>query len=547
MGERMLTVSDLSKRHGDRLVLDRISFSVNPGDRVGLVGPNGAGKSTLLAILGGEMLPDTGAVALAPRVRIGHLRQGFADLPGTTLGGLLARVSGPIGGLLASRGALDVAVAKLVDPANDPDLAMAAYDTALASFEASGGYAAYDELVAVLAALGLADVPFNAPLANLSGGQKTRAGLAALLADRPDLLLLDEPTNYLDVDALVWLEGFLDSYRGAVLVVSHDRAFLDRMVTTILELDSTSHGLTAYVGNYSDYAAAKEAAAVAHLEAYERQQREIARIQRDVRAIASRALVTERGTQHDFLRARAKKVARTAKVRERRLERLLASEERIVRPDRGWGLALDFGDRAESSRDVAIVESVSVDFAGRPILAHVDLHVRFGERIALTGPNGSGKSTLIRLLAGELAPTTGRVRLGPEVVVGRYAQEQETVRPDATVLEQARAAAQLSETDTRSFLHRFLFGGDEVFRRASDLSYGERARLALALLVLAGANFLLLDEPLNHLDLPSRERFEEALTGFAGTSMIVLHDRYAIDRLATRVVELRDGRLRDAA
>ena len=329
-----------------------------------------------------------------------------------------------------------------------------------------------------------------------------------------------------------------------MLIVSHDRAFLDRTVTTIFELDDATHRLRVFPGAYTDYAANRRAEAAAHADAYARQQREIARIEQDVRAVAGHALATERATQNDYLRGRSKKVARTAKVRERKLERLLESADRIDKPERRWGLALDFGEPEESGRDVALVEGASVALGGRPVLREVDLQILFGERIALTGPNGGGKSTLLRLLAGELKPEAGHVRLGAQVVVGRYAQEQETVEPGRTVLDQARAAASLSETEVRTFLHRYLFGGDTVFRPAGDLSYGERARLALALLVLRGANFLLLDEPLNHLDVHSRERFEEALAGFGGTLLIVLHDRYAIDRLATRALELREGRLR---
>jgi ATP-binding cassette subfamily F protein 3 len=240
-------------------------------------------------------------------------------------------------------------------------------------------------------------------------------------------------------------------------------------------------------------------------------------------------------------------VARTAKVRERRLERLLESEELIARPERRWDMALDFGDRRETGKDVAVLDSVGVELGGRPILRDVDLHVRQGERIAVTGANGAGKSTLVRLLAGMVAPCAGSIRLGSGVVVGHFAQEQETVDPRGTVLDQARSVAALSESDARSFLHRFLFAGDDVFRPAALLSYGERARLALALLVLRGATFLLLDEPLNHLDLPSRERFEAALAAFPGTSLFVLHDRYAVERLATRIVEIREGRIWERA
>jgi len=540
----MLTVSNLSKRLGDRLILENITFTINHGDHLGLVGANGAGKSTLLGVLSGEMPPDSGSIGVAPGARIGYLRQGFADRAGLTLDDLLGYVSQKMRVLLDARAHLDQAMAALADCASDHDETLTAYDAALASLEDIGGFGAIDALEALLARLGVAGVPVDTPLSQLSGGQKTRAGLAAILADQPDLLLLDEPSNHLDLDALVWLEAFLAAYRGGMLIVSHDRAFLDRTVNQIVELDATTHQLTSFAGNYTDYLHQRQAATATHAASYERQQRGVARIERDVRAIATHARATERTTQHDFLRARAKKVARTAKVRERKLERLLASEERIEKPERQWGLALDFGDRGESSRDVAVIERASVDFGQNRILEAIDLQIRFGERIAVVGPNGSGKSTLLRLLSGEIEPAAGTVRLGPNVVVGQFAQEQETIDLERTVLDQARAVAAQSETEIRSFLHRYLFGGDTVFQPGAALSYGERARLGLALLVLHGANFLLLDEPLNHLDLRSREAFEEALTQFTGTTVVVLHDRYAIERLATRVIEVRNRQIK---
>ncbi|MDQ3467724.1 MAG: ATP-binding cassette domain-containing protein, partial [Chloroflexota bacterium] len=529
---------------GDRLILENITFTINHGDHLGLVGANGAGKSTLLGLLNGEMPPDSGSIAVAPGARIGYLRQGFADRAGLTLDDLLGYVSQKTRVLLDARAHLDQAMAALADCASDHDETLTAYDAALASLEDIGGFGAIDALEALLARLGVGGVPFDTPLSQLSGGQKTRAGLAAILADQPDLLLLDEPSNHLDLDALVWLEAFLAAYRGGMLIVSHDRAFLDRTVNQIVELDTTTHQLTSFAGNYTDYLHQRQAATATHAASYERQQRGVARIERDVRAIATHARATERTTQHDFLRARAKKVARTAKVRERKLERLLASEERIEKPERQWGLALDFGDRGESSRDVAVIERASVDLGQNRILEAIDLQIRFGERIAVVGPNGSGKSTLLRLLSGEIEPAAGTVRLGPNVVVGQFAQEQETIDLERTVLDQARAVAAQSETEIRSFLHRYLFGGDTVFQPGAALSYGERARLGLALLVLHGANFLLLDEPLNHLDLRSREAFEEALTQFTGTTVVVLHDRYAIERLATRVIEVRNRQIK---
>ena len=538
----MLAVSDLSKRYGEQLILDRLSFTINPGDRIGLVGPNGTGKSTLLRLLAADLTPDTGAVTRGPHVRVGYLRQGAIDLPDAMLASLL---DGQLDGLLSAQTRLDAAIRALADGNADPDTALIAYDTSLAEFDAKGGYAAVDELFALLDGLGLVDIDVQTPLSTLSGGQKTRAGLAALLASRPDLLLLDEPTNHLDVDALDWLSAFLRQYRGAIVIVSHDRAFLDDTITTTFELDDVTHRLTIHAGGYSAYQAAKAAAAELQATAYARQQREIARIEASIREVASHALGVERSTIDYAPRAKAKKVARTAKVRERKLEKRLASEEAIDKPERRWGMALDFGERHESGRDVAIVTGASVVLGGHPILHDINLHVLAGERIAITGPNGGGKSTLIRLLAGEISPASGHVRLGAGVIVGHYAQEQETVVLDQTVLAQTRALAPISETDARTFLHQFLFGGDMVQRSAGELSYGERARLALALLVLRGANFLLLDEPLNHLDLPSRERFEEALTRFGGTLLIVLHDRYAIDRIATRVLTVRNGRLGD--
>jgi ATP-binding cassette subfamily F protein 3 len=537
----MLAVSGLSKRFGDRLILNKISFVVNAGERVGLVGPNGAGKSTLLAIIAGLMSPDQGSVQTGPGDRIGFLRQGFAELPDGKLDDLL---DGQLDGLLSAHEALDQATARLGEINAESNL-LAEYDQALARFESLGGYAALDELEVVLARLGVGGIDFSTPLRRVSGGQKTRAGLAALLASKPSILLLDEPTNHLDIEALDWLESLIDSYRGAVLIVSHDRAFLDQTATSILELDLDTHQISAYVGNYSAFLKARAAEEQALEQAYERQQRDIARIEQDVRAVAGHAMKTERATQDDFLRGRAKKVARTAKVRERKLERLLESSDRIDRPERKWGLALSFGDGAESSRDVATVDNATVELGGRPILKSIDLNIRAGDRIAITGPNGGGKSTLVRLLAGQITPVTGEVRIGPSVVPGLYAQEQETVEPHLSVLEQARAVAPLSETEARNFLHLFLFSGDMVFRPASELSYGERARLALALLVLRGANFLLLDEPLNHLDLPSRERFEQALAQFDGTLLIVLHDRYAIERIANRVLVMQEGQLRE--
>jgi ATP-binding cassette subfamily F protein 3 len=534
----MLTVNQVSIRFGDTQVLDSVSFTVNSGERVGLIGPNGAGKSTLLRIISGEEHPSNGSIALAPNARIGFLRQGFADTPHGTLANLL---DGPTGGLLTAQRNLDEAVAAYADPNLDPTQVADQHAAATDVFEAAGGYAAVDELGALLDRFGLGEIPWTTPLRQLSGGQKTRAGLAGLLASRPDLLLLDEPTNHLDIDALDWLQDFLHGYPGAILMVSHDRAFLDAVVTRILELDPDTRTMTSWPGTYSDYVAARTHQEAELAAAYTRQQKDIARITEDIRGAEHHARTIEANTIDYAIRAKAAKIARPAVVRKRKLERLLESTDYIEKPQLKWGLDVEFAEPQGGARDVVTVEHATLGYPDKPILEDVSLHLRFGERLALLGPNGSGKSTLIRSITGDLPPLAGTVRLGPGVQPGYFAQEQDTIDPSLSVMEQARREGGGSESDLRTFLHKFLFGGDMVHRQIASLSYGERARLMLAILVLRGTNLLLLDEPLNHLDIDAREEFERALLQFTGTVIVVLHDRYAIDRLAIRAIEVRDG------
>lgn len=540
----MVSASDLTVRFGGRLVLDAVSFSLAPGSRAGIVGPNGSGKTTLLSALAGAIRPDRGAVSLPPGTRVGSLAQGALPDDDRSLGDLLDTATG---GLIRARRALDEAITGLAAPDGDPtdgERRMGAYDLALAGLEARGGFLALDDLDVLLARFGLAGRDMAIPIGSLSGGEKTRAALAALLLTRPDVLLLDEPTNHLDIDGLSWLEGFLATYAGTVIVVSHDRAFLDRVVTITLAIDPATGQVTRSAGGYGDLLAERERLAGERASAYRRQLGEIARVERDVATLAGRAASRERESHNDFQRARTKKIARTAKVRERRLERQLDAGERIEKPSLEWGLALDFGTAPESSRVVARLDGVGVTLGGRPILDDVSLQIDYRDRLAVTGPNGSGKSTLLRLIAGELDPDRGTVVLGPSVVVGHFTQEHAGVDPSRTVLSQALGAAASSESETRTFLHRFLFGGEMVHQVAGSLSFGERARLALALLVLRGANLLLMDEPLNHLDIPAREQFERALASYDGTLVLVSHDRAAIDRVATRTVVVAGGCVR---
>src|SRR5579859_7629078 len=537
----MLRVTDLAKSYGDIQILEKIHFTLAPGERAGLIGPNGAGKSTLLRILAGLEAPDRGSVWRDPAARLGYLAQALVYAPADTVGTVMQDALGPALAALSSveQGAADLATAR--GPAYEATLGR--YAAALEDAERLDAYGAQARLAAVLAGLDLAHLDATTLVATLSGGQKTRLGLARLLLARPDLLLLDEPTNHLDIRALGWLQDWVQGYPGAVLIVSHDRAFLDALVTKILALDGTTHALQEYSGDYTAYAEELARQQAKLRDEYRRQQERIGRVEDDIHQMKQRAANRELTTIDFALRKKAKKGARTAKVRERKLEKLLAGEERVDKPRASWAMKLEFGAAPRSGQRVLALEGVSKSFAGRLLFRDVEAELRQGERVALLGPNGSGKTTLLRLISGQLAPDAGRVRLGASVRPGYFAQEQEGLIGSQTALEAVRAVAALSETEARSFLHLFLFAGDAVFTPVAQLSYGERARLVLARLVLSGVNFLLLDEPLNHLDIPSRQQFEAALANFAGTVLAVVHDRYFVESFAERIWAIQDGRL----
>ncbi len=526
----MLQLNNVTKYHGSQLILDSISFVLNPGERAGLVGPNGSGKTTLLRLLAGQDKPDAGTISISGAATVGYLPQGLELNTGRTVG---EEVRAGIAGWETARQQVEELSAQMAEAQGvELDESMTAYGEALTRFEALGGYEVEHRVTEVLAGLGLADVYPDVPIARLSGGQRTRVGLAQILLTDPNLLLLDEPTNHLDIQALEWLEKFLSSFRGAVLIVSHDRTFLDRTVSRILELDEKTHRLTEYTGNYSDYEQAKGRERGKQWAEWKDQRAEIRRIEADIRRTKEQALYSERTTDHDFYGRLAKKVARKAKAREHRLERYLASEERVEKPEQNWSMKLEFGEMPRGGQIVLTLNDLGHRFGERWLFRHTDLTLQHGERIALIGPNGSGKTTLLRIIAGEVAPTEGSVRVGANVRLGYMPQEQETLDPRATPLSIARQAAPLSETEARNFLHYFLFGGDDVFIPVGRLSYGERARLILARLVLSGANCLLLDEPINHLDIPSRERFQAALEAFPGTILVAVHDRAFIEEFA---------------
>ena len=537
----MLTVREITRWFGDIKVLDRVGFTLNRGERAGLIGPNGSGKSTLLKIITGQLAPDSGRVLFSPKsLRVGYLAQALEFRPGATVAEALslAESGSDASDLVEAAEARLARLAEKVAAATNGDLAAAMdeYDAALAEFEALGGAARYADAAAVLAGLGMADAAQERLVSSLSGGQKTRLGLARLLLSEPDLLLLDEPTNHLDIVALEWLETYLSGYPGAVLIVSHDRAFLDRTVTRILALDAVTHTMKEYAGGYSDFAFAIDRDLEKQWAAYREQQERFKKLESSIRRLSNQAKNIEGETIHFHWRRIAKDLARRAVVQKERLERMMASEDALDKPGQTWKMKLEFGDTPRSGQDVLQTHDLTFGYdLARPLLRDVNLHLPYGERAVLIGPNGTGKTTLLKLVMGQLQPWRGEIRLGRGVRIGYMAQEQENLDLRATPLTVLRNAAPLDETDARSFLHYFLFAGDEVFTPVGRLSFGERSRLSLALLAAQGCNLLLLDEPVNHLDIDSRERFEQAILRFEGTVLAVVHDRYFIERLATRV------------
>lgn len=539
----MLQVSDISKRYGDDVILDRVSFVVNPGERVSLIGPNGCGKTTLFRIIIGEEQAESGSVAFSPPdLRWGYLAQGLEYDPDETIGDLLIAQS--------RRRRIEEEVARLAEAiaktSKSQETLFEAYNAALAELEVLGGDTRAHRVGSVLDGLELGGLSLDTPIEILSSGQKTRLGLARMLLSEPQLLLLDEPTNHLDIDALEWLESWLARFRGAALIISHDRAFLDHTVSRVLDLDPLTHGVVEYVGNYSDYVAAWEKRRTRQWVEWRDQKYEIRRVKQDIAHTKNQARSVELTTtsREPGLRRIAKKVAKKAKAREKKLERYLKSGERVEKPRVSWQMKLEFTDMPQSGQDVLTLEDVAMSFDGTSLFSGVNQILRQGERVALIGPNGAGKTTLLRLVTGELSPTAGRVRLGTNVRLGYYAQEQEMLDETLNAFQTFRAFAPMGETEARGFLHHFLFTGDDVFVPVGDLSYGERARLTLAVLVAQGCNLLLLDEPINHLDIPSRERFEQAMRAYEGTVVAVVHDRFFVERFSTALWVVERGSVR---
>ena len=534
----MLTAHHITKSFGIQPILQDISFSISNSEHIGLIGPNGCGKTTLMRILTGLEQPDSGTVALTrPQVRIGYLAQGMDFDPGQTIQSSLDLH--PV-----SQADLEAEIASLASAlAADPTDSSIheKYDTALVQLSAFN-----DQPETILASLGLADLPLDMPVKHLSGGQKTRLMLARVLMEEPHLLILDEPTNHLDIEMLEWLEDWLGRFQGAALIVSHDRAFLDNTVTTILDLNPVTHTIRSYAGNYTDYLEQYLKEQDKKLSAYRDQEAEIKRMRQDIARTKEQARHVEITTtaRTPGVRRIAKKVAKKALSREKKLDRYLESEDRVGKPKPSWQMKLEFETENLHSKNVLTANNLSIGYAPDcPLLKDINIHIRAGQRIALTGPNGTGKTTLIRTLAGKLDPLAGSIKLGSSIKLGYMTQEQELLDPNFNALQTIQSTATFNETEARNFLHYFLFKGDDALRPTSALSFGERARLQLGLLVAQGCTFLLLDEPINHLDIPSRARFEEALANFKGTVLAVVHDRYFIERFATEVWNVKDGKI----
>ncbi len=518
MARTILTARNLGKSYGAREIFREVTFTLLEGERVALLGPNGSGKSTLLKILAGIETADEGEVIRARGLTWTYLSQ-FADFDG---GRTVREVAAEgLAGLARMEARLRELEARL---AEGDERVLEAYARLQEAFQEAGGYEAQARLESILTGLGIPRDRWDRPAGELSGGQKTRLALARALLASPDLLLLDEPTNHLDLYALEWLEGFLRGWKGTVLFVAHDRRFLENVATKVLEL--LFGRLEVYAGGYRTYLEERERRFKARLRAWEAQQRFI---EKELAFIE---------------RYRAGQRAREARGRAKKLARL----KRVERPQEAPRFHLTWREGGRSGDRVLVLRRLVCGYrtpeGPRPILrCPEELTVRRGERIGIVGPNGSGKTTLLRTLLGELPPLEGEAVLGQGVVPAYYAQEPRDLDPEQTVLEALQDAHPLSDQEARDYLGRFLFSGDDVFKRVGDLSGGERARLALARLTLIPANLLVLDEPTNHLDLYAREALEAVLQEYGGTLLLVSHDRALIDALVDRVWALHEGRL----
>jgi ATP-binding cassette, subfamily F, member 3 len=517
----ILQINQLSKYFGADLILSNIKLEIQSKDRIALVGRNGAGKSTLLKIIAGHMSYDSGEIIKPKDVTIGYLAQDTGFHSTLTIWEEMMTVFAPLK-------KIENELRKLELQMGDPDIIadhsryeklLKDYDALQEQFKNEGGYQYEADVRSVLHGLNFGDYDYaTTPISSLSGGQRTRLALGKLLLTKPDLLILDEPTNHLDIETMTWLEQYLQNYPGAILIVSHDRYFLDKVVTQVYELSRNS--IKKYTGNYSSYLQQKAEQYERELKLYEKQQEEVAKLKDFIQRNIARASTTKR-----------------AQSRRKQLEKMQLMDKPIGDEK---SASFSFDIERQSGNDVLTAEQVSIGYhEGEPIIRNINFRITRGESIALVGPNGIGKSTLLKAIVKKLPLQSGEFRYGSNVKIGYYDQEQADLSSNKRVLDELWDEYPLkSEKEIRTVLGNFLFSGDDVLKPVSALSGGEKARLALAKLMMEKANFLILDEPTNHLDLDSKEVLESALIDYPGTILFVSHDRYFINRIATKVYEL---------
>lgn len=518
----ILACHHISKAFGTDVILDDISFHIEEYEKAAIIGINGAGKSTLLKIIMNELAPDSGEVILAKGKTIGYLAQHHSRDSKRTIYEELLDVKKEV--ILLEERMAETEHAMKDAKGEELDQLLKSYARMRQSFEDQNGYAYRSEVVGVLKGLGFAEEDFNKEVHLLSGGQKTRVALGRLLLAKPDILLLDEPTNHLDMNSTAWLETFLMNYKGAVIIVAHDRYFLDKVVTKIIEIDH--HQGLVFKGNYTDYAAKKAQLRDMQRKAWLNQQQEIAH---------QEAVITK---LRSFNR---EKSIKRAESREKMLDKM----ERVDKPlEESDGMRIMLEPDTLSGNDVLFVENLTKSYDGEYLFQNVSMDIKRGERVALIGDNGTGKTTILKIINQLVPADRCDLRLGAKVHIGYYDQEHQVLHDDKSIFDEiSDAYPNLNNTRIRNVLAAFLFTGDDVFKLIKELSGGERGRVSLAKLMLSHANFLILDEPTNHLDIQSREILEEALQNYTGTVLYVSHDRYFINQTATRILNLTEGGL----
>ena len=513
----ILSCSNISKSFGTDSILNHVSFHIEEREKAAVVGINGAGKSTLLKIIVGELAPDEGSVVIAKGKTLGYLAQ-HQDLDsGQTIYDELLEVKRPIIEMEERLRTLEVNMKR--SQGEELESLYQTYSRLSHEFELANGYAWKSEITGVLKGLGFLEEEFSKPVSTLSGGQKTRVSLGKLLLSKPDIILLDEPTNHLNMGSIAWLENYLLNYQGTVVIVAHDRYFLDRVVTKVVELDNGSS--TVFQGNYSAYSEKKAMLRASILKAYLNQQQEIKHQEEVITKLRS------------FNREKSIKRAESR-------EKLLNKIERIEKPTEvNDAMNITLEPDIVSGNDVLTVLGLTKGFDGQTLFSDVDFEIKRGERIAIIGNNGTGKTTILKIINGILAADAGEIRLGSRVHIGYYDQEHHVLHSEKTLFQElSDTYPNMNNTQIRNVLAAFLFTGDDVFKLIGDLSGGEKGRVSLAKLMLSEANFLILDEPTNHLDITSKEILENALTHYTGTVLYVSHDRYFINKTATRILDL---------